>query len=44
MSRYHRWNELLDLLPGDGQLTVAQAARQLGVSQATIRRDLDQLA
>ncbi len=44
MSRYQRWNELLDLLPGDGQLTVAEAARVLGVSEATIRRDLDELA
>ena len=44
MSRYQRWNELLDLMPGDGQLTVAEAAKALGVSQATIRRDLDQLA
>ena len=44
MSRYQRWNELLELLPGDGQLTVADAAQALGVSQATIRRDMDQLA
>jgi DeoR/GlpR family transcriptional regulator of sugar metabolism len=44
MSRYQRWNDLLDLLPGDRQLTVAEAARALGVSEATIRRDLDQLA
>ena len=44
MSRHQRWNELLDLMPADGQLSVADAARQLGVSQATIRRDLDQLA
>ena len=44
MSRYQRWNELLDLLPRDGQLTVAEAARALGVSEATIRRDLDELA
>jgi DeoR family transcriptional regulator, aga operon transcriptional repressor len=44
VSRYQRWNELLDLLPGDGQLTVVEAARALGVSQATIRRDMDQLA
>jgi len=44
VTRYQRWNALLDLLPADGQLTVTQAARQLGVSQATIRRDLDQLA
>src|SRR5271170_4365106 len=44
VSRYQRWNELLDLLPGDGQLTVTAAAEALGVSQATIRRDMDQLA
>jgi DeoR family transcriptional regulator of aga operon len=44
VSRYQRWNALLDLLPGDGQLTVADAAEALGVSEATIRRDLDQLA
>ena len=44
MARYQRWNALLDLLPGDGQLTVAEAAQALSVSEATIRRDLDQLA
>jgi DeoR/GlpR family transcriptional regulator of sugar metabolism len=44
VSRYERWTALLDLLPGDGQLTVAEAAQTLGVSQATIRRDMDQLA
>jgi DeoR family transcriptional regulator of aga operon len=44
VSRYQRWNELLDLMPADGQLSVAEAARRLGVSAATIRRDLDQLA
>jgi len=44
VSRYQRWNALLDLLPEDGQLTVAEAAKALGVSQATIRRDMDQLA
>jgi DeoR family transcriptional regulator, aga operon transcriptional repressor len=44
VSRYQRWNTLLDLLPADGQLTVADAAQALGVSQATIRRDMDQLA
>jgi DeoR family transcriptional regulator, aga operon transcriptional repressor len=44
VSRYQRWNTLLDLLPDDGQLTVAEAAQALGVSEATIRRDLDQLA
>jgi DeoR family transcriptional regulator of aga operon len=44
VTRYQRWNALLDLLPADGVLTVADAASELGVSQATIRRDLDQLA
>ena len=44
MSRYQRWNALLELMPGAGQLTVAEAAQALGASQATIRRDLDQLA
>jgi DeoR/GlpR family transcriptional regulator of sugar metabolism len=44
VSKYQRWNALLELLPEDGQLTVARAARELGVSQATVRRDLDDLA
>ena len=44
MTRYQRWNALLDQMGADGQLTVAEAAKALGVSQATIRRDMDQLA
>ncbi|KWX02986.1 DeoR/GlpR transcriptional regulator [Carbonactinospora thermoautotrophica] len=44
MTRYERWNALLELLARDGRLEVEQAARELGVSSATIRRDLDQLA
>jgi DeoR family transcriptional regulator of aga operon len=44
VSRYQRWNQLLDLMPEVGQLTVTDAAQALGVSQATIRRDLDELA
>jgi len=44
VSRYQRWNELLELMPEDGQLSVSHAAQALGVSQATIRRDLDELA
>jgi DeoR family transcriptional regulator, aga operon transcriptional repressor len=44
VSRYQRWTALLDLLAGDGQLSVTEAAQALGVSQATIRRDMDQLA
>ncbi|HXP19988.1 MAG TPA: DeoR/GlpR family DNA-binding transcription regulator [Streptosporangiaceae bacterium] len=44
MSRYRRWNELLELLAADGQLTVEKAAQELGVSAATIRRDFVDLA
>ena len=44
MSRYRRWNELLELLAADGQLQVDRAAEVLGVSAATVRRDFDELA
>jgi DeoR family transcriptional regulator, aga operon transcriptional repressor len=44
MSRYSRWNQLLELLATSGQLQVEEAARELGVSSATIRRDFDELA
>ena len=44
MSRYRRWNDLLELLAADGQLTVEKAAQELGVSAATVRRDFDDLA
>lgn len=44
MSRYERWNALLELLASAGRLGVDAAAHELGVSAATIRRDLDQLA
>ena len=44
MSRYSRWNQLLELLAAEGQLQVEHAARVLGVSTATIRRDFDDLA
>jgi DeoR family transcriptional regulator, aga operon transcriptional repressor len=44
MSRYRRWNELLELLAADGQLQVERAAAVLGVSAATVRRDFDELA
>src|SRR5712691_2331102 len=44
MSRYRRWNELLELLAADGQLQVERAAEALGVSAATVRRDFDELA
>ncbi|WP_441246975.1 DeoR/GlpR family DNA-binding transcription regulator [Kitasatospora sp. McL0602] len=44
MSKYERWNALLELLAAHGRLAVEQAAELLEVSVATIRRDLDQLA
>ena len=44
MTRYSRWNELLELLAADGQLQVERAAQALGVSAATVRRDFDELA
>ncbi|WP_329566565.1 DeoR/GlpR family DNA-binding transcription regulator [Kitasatospora sp. NBC_01266] len=44
MSRYERWNSLLELLAEHGKLDVEEAAAGLAVSAATIRRDLDQLA
>jgi len=44
MDRYARWNGLLEMLAAGGQLTVTDAAARLGVSTATIRRDLDELA
>lgn len=44
MARYQRWNALLELMTADGQLSVAEAAKALGVSFATIRRDMDDLA
>lgn len=44
MSKYTRLNALLELLVERGQLDVEQAASELDVSPATIRRDLDALA
>jgi DeoR family transcriptional regulator, aga operon transcriptional repressor len=44
VSRYSRWNQLLELLAAQGQVQVEQAAQELGVSAATIRRDFDELA
>lgn len=43
MDRYARWNALLELLTATGRVTVEEAAAKLRVSQATIRRDFDQL-
>ncbi|NBE50406.1 DeoR/GlpR family DNA-binding transcription regulator [Streptomyces boluensis] len=44
MNRYERHTELLRLLAEHKQLEVEAVAEELGVSTATIRRDLDQLA
>ncbi len=44
MDRYARWNALLELLAENGRVSVEEAADRLAVSQATIRRDFDQLA
>jgi DeoR family transcriptional regulator of aga operon len=44
VSRDERWNALLELLAERGRLQVEDAADELAVSAATIRRDLDQLA
>ncbi|HEY5397955.1 MAG TPA: DeoR/GlpR family DNA-binding transcription regulator [Trebonia sp.] len=44
MSRYRRWNDLLELLATAGQLQVEDAAKALNVSPATVRRDFDELA
>jgi DeoR family transcriptional regulator of aga operon len=44
VDRYARWNALLELLTETGRISVEDAASRLDVSQATIRRDFDQLA
>jgi DeoR family transcriptional regulator of aga operon len=44
VDRYARWNALLELLAESGRVSVEDAAGRLDVSQATIRRDFDQLA
>ena len=44
VDRYARWNALLEILTESGRVSVEDAAEKLDVSQATIRRDFDQLA
>lgn len=44
MTRYLRLNALLDLIAERGSVDIESAAGELGVSAATIRRDLDHLA
>ncbi|WP_128378113.1 DeoR/GlpR family DNA-binding transcription regulator [Streptomyces cavernae] len=44
MSRDARWQTLLEMLVERGRLDVEEAAAELAVSAATIRRDFDRLA
>jgi DeoR family transcriptional regulator of aga operon len=44
MDRYTRWSNLLDLLARRERLSVEEAARDLVVSAATVRRDFEALA
>lgn len=44
MGPHDRWTALLDILGRDSRLDVGEAAEELSVSAATIRRDLDHLA
>ncbi|WP_407319952.1 DeoR/GlpR family DNA-binding transcription regulator [Isoptericola halotolerans] len=44
MMRYERLNALLELLADRGHMSVEQLAKDLDVSTATIRRDLDHLS
>ena len=44
MNRYERLTALLELLAARGRIEVEDIARELDVSSATIRRDLDHLA
>lgn len=43
-DRAYRWSQLLDLVSARGRLAVEEAAAELGVSAATIRRDFAALA
>jgi DeoR family transcriptional regulator, aga operon transcriptional repressor len=44
MQRHERLNATLDLLVSTGSRTVEEIAEHFGVSVATVRRDLDELA
>lgn len=44
MSRTARWTRLLDIVAEEGRVDIEDAAGRLGVSAATVRRDLDELA
>lgn len=44
MKRTERWNRILETIGTSGAVEVESTADELGVSAATIRRDLDELA
>lgn len=44
MQRSARWTTLLDMLVSEGRIEIDDAATRLGVSAATVRRDLDELS
>lgn len=44
MARDSRWTALLDIVAAEGRVEIDDAAARLGVSAATVRRDLDELA
>lgn len=44
MQRPTRWTTLLDMIASEGGVEIDRAAVRLGVSAATVRRDLDELA
>ena len=43
-DRAPRWSLLLQLLAERGRLSVAEVCQELGVSEATVRRDFNELA
>ncbi|MER8012587.1 DeoR/GlpR family DNA-binding transcription regulator [Streptomyces sp. NPDC094149] len=44
MVMHERWMRLLEILSERGRVDVVEAAELLGVSQATVRRDMEELA
>ncbi|GAA1150855.1 DeoR/GlpR family transcriptional regulator of sugar metabolism [Kitasatospora gansuensis] len=44
MSTHERWTRLLEILGEQGRIEVVEAAEALGVSTATVRRDMEELA
>ncbi|MGW2376670.1 MULTISPECIES: DeoR/GlpR family DNA-binding transcription regulator [Kitasatospora] len=44
MGTHERWTRLLEVLGDKGRIEVAEAAELLGVSPATVRRDMEELA